>query len=92
METKKKDNWNFLDLELDGFIFWNITNFCFSGFASSLLKITKKKKGKQCKSFLSLWLESLISWNTKKTSVRKNIINIFRVFFIFWAWAENCLR
>ena len=37
METKKKDNWNFLDLELDGF------NFYFSGFASSLLKITKEK-------------------------------------------------
>ena len=51
METKKKDNWNFLDLELDGFIFWNITNFCFSGFASSLLKITKKKKGNNVRVF-----------------------------------------
>ena len=51
METKKKDNWNFLDLELDGFIFWNIKKFCFSGFASSLLKKKKKKKGNNVRVF-----------------------------------------
>ena len=64
----------------------NTRNFYFSSLESSLLKYKKKIFNKKYRSFLSLWLESFISWNIRKPFLekyKKFFQSSFILFFFF---------